>query len=299
MDNRTNLIKIYLLICNNWENNLKYISQRFSNNSNPDFTDQEILTIMIYCTAFEKKTQIKEIHRFTNVYLRDWFPLLPSFVAFDKRVNRLSDTFEALFSLLIDLNTPNGLDEEICLVDSMPIITCSGKRKAKVARELTDKGFCSTKSMYFFGVKIHLLASRVVGKIPYPKSIIISPASENDLNIFRGNWSNIPNVAVFADKIYKDTEMQNNMINIDSELLTPVKYYRGVCEKIKQFSAAADKLYSRAVSQIRQPIEALFSWLIENTDIQRASKVRSAKGLMVHIYNKLAAAIIKKYEFNC
>jgi hypothetical protein len=51
-------------------------------------------------------------------------------------------------------------------------------------------------------------------------------------------------------------------------------------------------LYSKAISSVRQPIEALFEWLIEKTDFQRASKVLSGKGLLVHVFGKLAAALI-------
>jgi len=51
-------------------------------------------------------------------------------------------------------------------------------------------------------------------------------------------------------------------------------------------------LFSTAVSKVRQPIEALFNWLIEKTDIQRASKVGSTKGLLVHVFGRLAAAFI-------
>jgi hypothetical protein len=36
----------------------------------------------------------------------------------------------------------------------------------------------------------------------------------------------------------------------------------------------------------------LFNWLIEKTDFQRASKVRSTKGLIVHVFGKIAAAFI-------
>lgn len=299
MDNRTNLIKIYLFVCDNWDNNLKFISQRFSNNSNPEFTDQEILTIMVYCTAYERRLRIKEIYDFADCYLRDWFPLLKSYVAFDKRVNRLSATFTALMSLIISKYTDVNGSSLIRIVDSMPIITCSGNRRAKVATEVTAKGYCSTKSLYYYGVKLHLLSSRVKGTLPYPRSIIITPACENDLNVFRDNWSDEPNVAVFADKIYLDTQMQSDMSRIDSELLTPVKYARGVSQAIKDIGAAADRLYSYAVSQIRQPIESFFNWLIEKTDIQRASKVRSTNGLMVHIFNKIASALWPKVCFNC
>jgi len=36
----------------------------------------------------------------------------------------------------------------------------------------------------------------------------------------------------------------------------------------------------------------LFNWLIQKTDIQRASKVRSSKGLIVHVFGRIAAAFI-------
>lgn len=51
-------------------------------------------------------------------------------------------------------------------------------------------------------------------------------------------------------------------------------------------------VYSTVVSKIPQPIEALFNWLIEKTDIQRGSKVRSAKGLIVYAFGRIAAAYI-------
>ncbi len=50
--------------------------------------------------------------------------------------------------------------------------------------------------------------------------------------------------------------------------------------------------FSKAVSRVRQPIESLFNWLIQKTDIQRASKVRSAKGRLIHIFGKIASAFI-------
>jgi len=75
-------------------------------------------------------------------------------------------------------------------------------------------------------------------------------------------------------------------------MLTPVKGIKDQAEDLKQKDKAANDLFSAAVSRIRQPIESLFNWLIEKTDIQRASKVRSTKGLMVHVFGRLAAAYI-------
>ena len=43
---------------------------------------------------------------------------------------------------------------------------------------------------------------------------------------------------------------------------------------------------------MRQPIETLFGWLQRVTKIQEASLVRSSKGLMTHIFGRIAAAMM-------
>jgi hypothetical protein len=178
-------------------------------------------------------------------------------------------------------------------LDSIPIITCSGKRAGKVAREITDKGYCSTKSMYYYGLKLHALAFYRPNHLPFPEQFQLTPASENDLNLFKQAWDGIENRTFFGDKIYNDSEyFQQKGNNHNSFMLTPIKAIKGQDELLKQRDKAANDLFSTAVSKIRQPIESLFNWLIEKTDIQRASKVRSTKGLMVYIFGRLAAAFI-------
>lgn len=53
-----------------------------------------------------------------------------------------------------------------------------------------------------------------------------------------------------------------------------------------------------AISRVRQPIEGYFNWLIEHTDIQNASKCRSLKGVLTHIYAKIAASLMFLLIFN-
>ena len=93
---------------------------------------------------------------------------------------------------------------ETSLLDSMPIITSSGKRKGKVATELTDKGYCSTKNLYYHGVKLHALSYHRKGHLPHPEQLLLTSASENDLNVFKQAWSNIEDRTFFGDKIYKN-----------------------------------------------------------------------------------------------
>jgi hypothetical protein len=44
------------------------------------------------------------------------------------------------------------------------------------------------------------------------------------------------------------------------------------------------------VRGIRQAIESLFNWIEEQTQIQKASKVRSTDALLVHCWGKSAVA---------
>ena len=92
-------------------------------NSEPDFTDVECLTIYIYSVMEEEKFKIKSIHRYAERYLQSWFPKLPSYVAFNTRLNRLSEVFPALVGHLIQDADQHGIDFNISLIDSMPIIT--------------------------------------------------------------------------------------------------------------------------------------------------------------------------------
>lgn len=291
-DKDDKLVRIYFYICDKFEE-LQFYCERFSNNCNPEFTDQEIMTIYLYTMHHEGHTKAKHIHRFASEYLKSWFPKLGSYQAFNNRLNRLGGAFSRLVEILLKDFQPEDCCLDQSLLDSMPIMTCSGKRKGKVATEITDKGFCSTKGMYYYGLKLHLLGFRRIGKLPHPEQILFTPASVNDVTVFKEAWSGIVNRTFWGDKIYFVNELNEHMLkHLNSEMFTPVKAIKGMPEVIKQRIKAANDLFSTAVSKVRQPIEAIFNWLIEKADIQKASKVRSTKGLMIHAFGRLAAAFI-------
>jgi hypothetical protein len=122
---------------------------------------------------------------------------------------------------------------------------------------------------------------------------VVSEASKSDLTAFKECWSQIPSTTLYGDKIYHNAEYFDQLKEtLDSRMRTPVKGVKGKPDLLKQMDKAADELYSRAVSSVRQPIESFFNWLIERTDIQRASKVRSTSGLLVHVFGKITAAFI-------
>jgi hypothetical protein len=287
------LVKIYCYVCEKFEEEIQYGCERFSNNKEPKLTDQEIITIYLFVMHHQGIFKMNKIHQFAVEHLLDWFPDLGSYQAFNNRINRVSCAMGPLVEALLGEFVPKECSLSHSVLDSMPIITCSGKRTGKVAPEITDKGYCSTKSMYYYGMKLHALGFCNTGRLPHPEQIIFTPASVSDLALYKGSWSEIENRTFFGDKIYSDTAFFQNMDQrFSSEMLTPVKAVKGMPDVLKKFDRACNDLYSRAVSKIRQPIEALFSWLIEKSDIQKASRVRSTKGLTLHAYGRLAAAFI-------
>ncbi|MDH6354068.1 hypothetical protein M2132_000390 [Dysgonomonas sp. PH5-45] len=102
------LIKIYMYICDLYDSELKYYCQRYSNNSNPVFTDQEIMTIYLFAGHCQKYLLVKDIHTFASEYLSSWFPYLPSYQTFNLRLNRLSEAFKILNQRLISSFIPKN-----------------------------------------------------------------------------------------------------------------------------------------------------------------------------------------------
>jgi hypothetical protein len=291
MDTAFTLVRIYLFICRRYRGRLAAAAQRQSNNSDPDFTDEEVLTIYVF-GLIKKRTTISEIHEYVEDHFSDWFPDLPSYQSYNRRLNRLSAVFSPLAQeALSEVGCKKTSGEMVRIADSMPIMLAKGQRasQATVASDqLASVGYCSSKDTFFHGVKLHLVVERRSEKLPIPKRAGLTPGSENDLRALRRVLPTIQGGVLCGDKAYCDGPLKERLAeDQDLDLLTPVKKEKG-----QKTLPAADKLFSEAVSRIRQPIESLFNWINEKTGIQQASKVRSYRGLLVHSFGRLAAAML-------
>jgi hypothetical protein len=275
------IISMYLVVCDAYEKKLWSYCQRFSNYSDLSFSDEEVITIYLMGTM-EGRTTKKQIYEHAKNYWHDLFPRLPSYVAFVQRINRLADVFPAFVERL-QMSLPTALFSSTSyrLIDSMPIILAQrGRRfRAKVANEIADKnGYCATKKLYYYGVKLHVVGCAKEKTIPIPEKIGITGAGMSDIKAYEAILPEILFYEKFADKAYISEDIRC------TKTYTPVKKHKG-----QVFLDAADQLYSTAISRIRQPIESRFNWIEEKVNIQIASKVRSYNRLMVHIFGKLTA----------
>lgn len=294
------LIRLYYYLCECYNTELRWHCQRFSNNSfpcNEKITDIELLTIYFYCRLYENKHKKTEMYDYTVRYMSSWFPTFPNYSNFNTRINALNPVLLAIVPIILqDIENQDlvkGISQDIVLVDSYPIILCSAKRRGKVATELSDKGFCATKNLYYYGVKMHMVARKVDKTIPLMDFISITTASENDLTALRPILPKLEGKAVFADKAYADIPLNQKLLTKqDTYIYTPVKLVKGQSQEERQFKKAADDLFSTAVSKVRQPVESLFNWINEKTGLQNASKIRATNALMLHIFGALATALL-------
>jgi hypothetical protein len=285
MENK--LIQLYLLVCQIYDNHCSLKYQRDSN-FKPVFTDEEIIAVYLFGQLNEKFNH-RQIHQFIQEYWNDWFPRLPSYQAFNRRLNLLSDNFQELFAhLLHNLHLNRTELTADYLVDSMPIMLAVGTRskRARVAPEIAKTGFCATKQINFHGVRLHLFANRQPGCLPMPTKVWLKEGNVHDLTALREIHDELPGaINLFADKAYADARLKRELETRTIKLLTPFK-------KPKKESLSAEKrLFNKSVSSFRQPIESFFKWLIDKTDIQRASQVRSTDGLLIHCLGKLTFAL--------
>jgi len=241
------------------------------------------MTAYIFGIA-EGKFEVKTAYRFIKDYWGDWFPTMPSYQKFVKRINFLAPAFVILCELLV---SEKGVDTSHTdhIIDSMPIIVAKQQRSksAKAANSLCNKGYCASKKMYYYGAKLHVLGQKQYKTLPRVRMINVERASENDITVAKDWLCNISDLTIFADKIYTDKSWHEDLALRNVKIITPIKKKKG--QECLDF---ADSLFSALVSRARQAIESFFNWIQEKTHIQNASKVRSDNGLLSFIFARLS-----------
>lgn len=281
------LISLYLLVCQTYDTHSASCFQRLSNNHQPEFTDQEIVTIYLF-GHLNDKFEKKAIHQFILDYWADWFPLMPAYQTFCHRLNQLEQTFQTIGGVWFKLLNQDIPAETDHLIDSMPIMLAQNGHScsAKVAREIANKGYCKTKKTHFHGVRLHSIAARQFQSLPILRLLWLREASTHDLESVRHQQIYLPNSTLIGDKAYPDPVLEKWLAAQNTKLLTQIKKPKGK-ELTKE-----QKHYNKTISRLRQPIESLFNWIDEKTKIQTASKVRSTDSLMIHCFGKLTFAML-------
>ncbi|MBB4090897.1 hypothetical protein GGP98_002719 [Salinibacter ruber] len=180
----------------------------------------------------------------------DWFPDLPSYQSYNRRLNRLNAVFSPLVEKALEEIDGQGCHKSMPrIVDSMPTRVAKGNQasQAAVASERTQGvGYCSSKDTFYHGVKLHVVAERRSDQLPLLRRAGLTPGSENDLRALRRVLPEIESGVLCGDWASCDGPLKEQLAETqDLDLLTPVKKEKG-----QRTLSSADKLYSEAIGRI-------------------------------------------------
>jgi hypothetical protein len=178
---------------------------------------------------------------------------------------------------------------KVCLIDSMPMVMASGSRcnRACVAPELASVGYCASKPMWFYGLSLHCIVEKCFHRLPRFRTCACTPAAEHDVQTLRQQIDHLHQCDVYGDKAYFYHDVHTLAENNHTVIWAIKPRVRG-----QESLPVDERLCNASIARMRQPIESFFNWLNEHTKIQSASKVRSAKGVIVHVLGRLAAAVL-------
>jgi hypothetical protein len=223
------------------------------------------------------------MHRLILKYWHNWFPSLPSYQTFALRLNRLEPTFQTFGTVLSGVLAATRTLELDHLVNSLPVMLAQHGHSysARVGREMLILDIVWPR-------KLDFMAFACTGSHNDARTTCHCPikygcaASHHDLKAFIEQHLELPSTEHFGDMAYPTLEIISHLKEQHTRLIAPQKKPKG-----KELTSD-ENYYNRLVRRIRQPIESLFNWVEEKTQIQRASKVRSTNALMIHCWEKLA-----------
>jgi len=212
------------------------------------------------------------------------FPNLIHRCNFNRRRKRLYPLIQELNQTIADYLNQG---ETVFLVDSIPIPVCqiAREKQSRICKEsfetAPDKGYSTVSKSYFYGYKLHLLAS-MRGIF---HSMDLSKASIHDIHyLSQVKRSGLSNCTLLADKGYLSSTQQLDLFtSCHVDLQTPLRANQ------KDY-----KPFAVIFRRVRRRIETLFAQLCDQFMIKR-NYAKTVLGLSVRILCKITAVTLLQF----
>jgi len=152
----------------------------FLDDTQSRFTNAEVITVALTAAYFFCGHQRNSL---TFLLSHGYMKSTISEGRFNRKLHSIpQDVWKKLFSVLAEYFKQNNDSNEYA-VDSFPVSSCDNIRifNCRLFKNEKHRGYTASKKRYFYGLKVHLLAT--TGKEPV--EIRISTGSESDIKAFK------------------------------------------------------------------------------------------------------------------
>lgn len=216
---------------------------RRSNNSDPDFTDAEVITIALMQGYFRTDT-LKRTYELVSENALAAFPDRPGYKQWMRRLNRLT----GLIGRLVRAAAKRAIAQSylrLYVADSLPIPMCHPLRHGRV-RLLSEVGAAFGKAAkgWFFGFKLHALVHQATGAV---LTALLTPGSWDDRRAAYALAMSTGGGVLLGDQGYSGEATFDRLYD--------------EAQTLRVMPSDEDKPGLSTVSQVRQRIESSFSSL--------------------------------------
>ncbi len=245
----------------------------------PEITDAELITLAVLGVTCGHETENGWL-RYARTHLHRMFPYLPQQSGYNKRLRNLTVTMWAVMRHLAR-QTQSWCDD-LWVVDSTPV-ECGRSRQTALRSDLAgfaEYGYCASHSRYFWGVRLHLLATST----GLPVAVTIAPAKADERAVLLGMLEADPELhrpgqALMGDKNYFGRDFETAVAAEGFTLIRP------------QRSGEKPRAGRSVLKAFRQVIESTFYTFKGQLSLER-HHAKTLDGLMVRMAQRVLALTV-------
>lgn len=167
---------------------------------------QIVTTVLVAARYFGGNHNLSQDFLYEHRYFH--YRLSPS--QFNRRLHSVPPSFFNELAALFSHYAKMTNESFEFTIDSFPVPVCDNIRiqRSKLFSQKLHRGFIASKKRYFYGLRIHMLAS--IGRLPVEFEIL--PAHVSDIEGAKKLAFKLPQGSiVYGDKAYNDYEMEDGL----------------------------------------------------------------------------------------
>lgn len=250
----------------------------------PVITDAELVTLAVMQALLQIPKE-RRFLRYARKHLLGMFPTLPGQSSYNRRLRALASTMAWLVAMLA--NQVSIATDQVWVVDSTPV-ECGRSRETAKRSDLAgyaQYGYCASHSRYFWGLRLHLIAT--VHGLPIAWALTGAKADEREVldamldrlpvDLAGRIRSSLSRQTLMADKGYYGKVFESDLTAGGIDLIRPTRKQDKEPRPGQEF-----------LKPLRQIVESVFDTLKDQLDLERHA-ARTVTGVSARIAQRLLA----------